>query len=734
MSDGSGGPSCVGTPPGSWRLAVRQADQVDVGRWLARLNQADMSRLGLADDQVVMLTGGRSTTIEVRAGGSCAPGQIALDGLTRANAQVLLGEPVVGSTCLSHPAASVLLGFTGNSLSLASAPGGERIKKDWLLGRVLSLDDVVGINQGGARIAECRVMGTAPDGPVRIVDDTKVEIVEDEAAVRRLRAGSGPGSDAAAAGGRWAYEDVGGLGEQVGRIREMVEAPLHYPWVYTGLGIRPPKGILLCGPPGCGKTLIARVLSCEVRAHFIHVDGPEVMHKYYGESEAYLRSVFEEAGKKAPSIVFLDELDAIAPKRSAVAGEVEKRVVAQLLALMDGLASHRQVIVLGATNMPELLDPALRRPGRFDAEIQLGAPDAGGRLEIFRIHSRGLDLSREVSLPSLADATGGFVGADLEALCREAALSALRRVIGAARAEGRGFGPYAFGPFGETDVVISPADFAEAFRRVSPATYRGTAVQKVTAGLDSVVGLSSTRQLLMAAVGAGRRALKAPGPQWTASNSKYAAPRSILLYGPPGVGKTLLVRAVAGETGTNLLELVPANLFSRWVGESERSLGDLFRTARQSVPCFLFLDHLEVLAPAAEISQDAHLTRRLVAQLKHEMEQAAKVDGLYVLAATSRPGLVDKGVWSGFEVRLEVPLPDLCERRLLLRHFLGAMSVEVRADLDLVAERTAGMTPGELLELCRRAYLFVSATEEPATRCPVIEQIHFVQALATNPN
>jgi transitional endoplasmic reticulum ATPase len=502
------------------------------------------------------------------------------------------------------------------------------------------------------------------------------------------------------------YEDIGGLRREMRRIREMIELPLRYPEVFERLGIDPPKGVLLHGPPGCGKTLIARAVAHETSAHFVHVNGPEIMAKYYGEAEGNLRAIFDEAKKRAPAIIFIDEIDAIAPKREEMSGDrqVERRVVAQLLALMDGLESRGNVIVVAATNIPNTLDPALRRPGRFDREIAIGVPDKDGRREILEIHTRGMPLAADpstdsgqvVNLDRLAAVTHGFVGADLEALSREAAMSALRRLmpdIDFAQAHI---------PYDKLMALeVTMDDFLAALAEVEPSAIREVFTEVPDVGWADVGGLDKVKQLLMEAV-------EWPlhyGPLFRHAGVRPS--KGILLHGPPGTGKTLLAKALARESEANFIAVKGPQLLSMWVGESERGVREVFRKARQSAPCIIFLDEVDALAPRRGGGGDSQVTERVVSQLLTELDGIEELKEVVVLAATNRLDRVDPALLrpGRFDFLVELPAPDQEARLSILRVHTRRMPLADDVNLAALAAETEGFVGAEIEELCRRAAL-----------------------------
>jgi transitional endoplasmic reticulum ATPase len=508
-----------------------------------------------------------------------------------------------------------------------------------------------------------------------------------------------PGAAAApeATAGVTSYEDIGGLKHQLHRIREMIELPLRFPEVFERLGIEAPKGVLLHGPPGCGKTLIARSIAHETEASFFSVSGPEIIHKFYGESEAHLRKIFDEATRKAPSIIFLDEIDAIAPKRENAVGDVEKRVVAQLLALMDGLAKRRQLIVIAATNLPNALDPALRRPGRFDREIAIPVPDRHGREEILGIHSRGMPLADNVDMAYLGDITHGFVGADLEALCREAAMNCLRRILPEV--------DFALAriPYEQlARLEVQMHDFLDALREVEPSATRELFVETPQVKWSEVGGLSAVKERLIETV------------EWplhyeavfTAARVRPA--KGILLVGPPGCGKTLLAKAVATESRVNFLSVKGPALLSKYVGESEKAVREVFRTARQAAPCIIFFDEIDALVPArAASSSDSRVGERVLSQFLAEFDGVEELRGVLVLGATNRIDLLDPAILrpGRFDELIEIPLPDEEGRRQIFEVHLREKPLEAGINqADLVA-RTDSFSGAEIQAVCTRAAL-----------------------------
>ncbi len=490
------------------------------------------------------------------------------------------------------------------------------------------------------------------------------------------------------------YEDIGGLGATVGLVREMIEMPLRFPEVFERLGIAPPRGVLLYGPPGCGKTLLARTVASETAAYFIDISGPEIIHKLYGESEAHLRRVFQEAGEKAPSIVFFDEIDAIAPKRADVKGEVEKRVVGQMLALMDGLKSRGRVVVIGATNIPDNLDPALRRPGRFDREIEIGIPDRDGRAEILEIHTRGMPLADDVDTAYLAAVTHGFGGADLEALAREAGMGALRRLmpnIDLASADV---------PYGQLMAAeVTMGDFLSALGGIAPSALREVFTEIPDVSWDEVGGMEEAKAALREAV---EWPLRYPAA-FTQAGTRPA--KGILLSGPPGGGKTLLAKAVAHESGVNFISVKGPELLSKWVGESEKGIREVYKKARQAAPCIVFLDEIDALAPQRGDGGGNHVTERVVSQLLTELDGIEELHGVVTLATTNRPDILDSALLrpGRFDLQIEIGLPDAPTRRAILAIHTGRQPLADDVDLDALTARTENCMGADLAGICREA-------------------------------
>ncbi|WP_338832881.1 ATP-dependent zinc metalloprotease FtsH [Moorella humiferrea] len=667
------------------KLRVSEGMVEDVRKGIVRVLSDVMEVLELQPNDVVAITGKRTTVARVMPAfqNVCPPGNIQMDGIVRQNAGVGIGEGVTVVKQEWQPARTVILAPVLPGWTL---PGEHEIVhlKKHLIGRPVVPGDQVTIPQFTGGDEAFTVEGVAPKGAVVITRDTAVRFKGGEDTERR--------------GQRVTYEDIGGLAKEVQRVREIIELPLKYPQLFHRLGVEAPKGILMYGAPGTGKTLIARAVASETDAHFIHVNGPEIMHKYYGESEARLRQVFDEARKKAPSIIFLDEIDAIAPRRADVHGDVEKRVVAQLLALMDGLESRGNVIVIAATNIPDLVDPALRRPGRFDREIAINAPDQRGRREILQIHTRGMSLAPDVSLDRLAAITHGFVGADLAALCREAGMYALRR----------GLANYQLSEgFVDDDLQlkVTMRDFLDALAEIEPSATREFAMELPTTGWDDVGGLKDIKERLQAMV------------QWPLQypdlfrKFDLPAPKGILLSGPPGTGKTLVARALARESGINFIPVNSSLLFSHWWGEAEKTLHEIFRKARQASPCLLFFDEIDALLPARRSGEGSNMGSRLVSQFLMEMDGLEDLREVIVLGATNRIDILDPAVLrpGRFDQILEFPYPDQEARKEIFAIYLRSRPVERGVSLDHLARAAEGLVGSEIEAVCKRAALLAVA-------------------------
>jgi transitional endoplasmic reticulum ATPase len=551
---------------------------------------------------------------------------------------------------------------------------------------------------------ELKVSSTNPSPIVMVTEGTVVEISTTPA--KRIEEVSGI-----------TYEDIGGLHEELQRIREMIELPLKHPELFRHLGIEPPKGVILYGPPGTGKTLIAKAIANETGAHFISINGPEIMSKFYGESEARLREVFQEAEQNAPSIVFIDELDAIAPKRSEVTGEVERRVVSQLLTLMDGLKSRGQVVVIGATNRIEAIDPALRRPGRFDREIRIGVPDRNGRREILLIHTRRMPLAEDVDLDELADITHGFVGADIAALVREAAMNALRRYLPEIDLEKEVIPAEVL-----EKIKVSREDFANALKTIQPSALREVVLEVPNVKWTDIGGLEAVKQELMEAV---EWPLKYPE---VFKRLGIRPPRGILLYGPPGTGKTLLAKAVATESQANFISVKGPEVLSKWVGESEKAVREIFRKARETAPCIIFFDELDSIAPRRGFHTDAGVTDRIVNQLLTEMDGIQSLKGVVVLGATNRPDILDPALLrpGRFDRVLYVPPPDKAARLAIFKIHTREMPLDEDVDLDILASVTEGYTGADIEAVVREAAMLAARENINAQK---VSMRHFEKAL-----
>ncbi len=694
-------------------LRVAEALPKDVGRVIARVDPADIERLGCVIGDIVEIAGKRKTAARIMPAfpGERGKGLVQIDGIIRENAQSALDDGVHLSKTEHQRAAGLVLTPVGTGTPLRGQDS--RYVGTLLENAPLVVGDRVRVTLFGSRAVDFMVQDTSPKGPVYVDRSTAVRIAGD-AVEKRSEAGI-------------SYEDVGGLGKEIARIREMIELPMRYPEVFARLGIEPPKGVLLFGPPGCGKTLIARAVASETSAYFVHINGPEVIHKFYGESEAHLRKLFEEAQRRAPSIVFIDEIDAIAPKREAVQGEVEKRVVAQLLTLMDGLESRGHVIVIGATNIPDSIDPALRRPGRFDREISILVPDKMGRLEILQIHTRGMPLAADVDLEKLAAVTHGFVGADLAGVCREAAMSCLRRSLPQIDFQRPEL------PYEELlKLEVSMEHFTEALAETEPSAIREVFTERPDVKWDDVGGLDDVKQLIREMVA---------WPLTYADRFKFvkvSPPKGLLLTGPPGTGKTLVARAAAAESGINFISLKGPALISKWVGESEKGVREVFHKARQAAPCMIFFDELDALVPRrGEGGNDSHVTERVVGQFLAELDGMEELRGVVVLGATNRPDMIDPALLRAgrFDLILELTAPDRAARLSILQVHTRGRRLSPDVDLASLAERTEGFVGADLESLCRRAAMVAireSIEREPQpTFSPfTVEGRHFEAAFA----
>jgi len=662
-------------------LRVTEAQAKDVGRGIARLDPRDIERLGATISDIVELRGGRATAVKLMPAYRADRGKgiVQIDGIVRQNAQVGLGEKVRLRKVGYHTARSVTLEPLTATRTLPRGSDSRYVSR-LLEGLVLAPGDRVRVNLFGTRAVDLNVADCAPTGVVIVGRNTAVRIKGDGAQEDRAP--------------QVAYEDIGGLEREVQRVREMIELPLKYPEVFDRLGIDAPKGVLLHGPPGCGKTLIARAVANETAAYFTHVSGPEVIHKYYGESEKHLRAIFEEAARHAPAIIFLDEIDAIAPKRQEVQGEVEKRVVAQLLALMDGLKSRGSIIVIGATNIPNVLDPALRRPGRFDREIAISIPDRNGRLEILQIHTRGMPLAEDVDLEKLAQITHGFVGADLEALCREAAMITLRKIM-----PDIDFAEASIPYERLLELEVTQDAFLAALAEIEPSAIREVFTEVPDVKWDDVGGLEETKRVLQETI------------EWPLKygalfeRARTTPPRGILLTGPPGCGKTLLAKAVASESETNFISIKGPQLMSKYVGESEKGVREVFKKARQASPCIVFFDELDALAPVRDSGDSTHVSQRVVSQFLTEMDGMEDLRGVVVLGASNRPDIIDPALLRAgrFDVVLELPVPDRASRLAIFQVHTRGKPVASDVDLETLADLSEGLVGADIEGVCRQA-------------------------------
>jgi transitional endoplasmic reticulum ATPase len=709
------------------RLQVANAKAEDSGRGFARLSKATLAELGLQQGDVIEIIGKRSTV--ARAVDPYPEDEgldvIRLDGLQRANAGVGAGDQVELRKVASQPAKKVVFAPAQKEIRLEGP--GDALKRNFI-GRALVTGDVVATH-GQQRVApdnlppqlrqmlaapafsltEIRltVVSTTPKGFVHIDQETEVE----------LRAEFSEAGDVRRAD--VTYDDVGGMGDTIRQLREMVELPLRYPELFTRLGVDPPRGVLLHGPPGTGKTRLARAVANESEAAFFVINGPEIMGSAYGESEKKLREIFDKATKAAPSILFIDEIDSIAPARDKVHGEAEKRLVAQLLTLMDGLEPRTNLVVIAATNRPEAIDEALRRPGRFDREIIIGVPDESGRREILAIHTRGMPLDSKVSLRELARTTHGFVGADLNALTREAAIEAVRRIMPKIDLSSGTIPANIL-----ENLKVTRDDFLEALKRVQPSAMREVMVQVPDVRWEDVGGLDEAQAKL-------KEGIELPLKNPDAFRRLGIRPaKGFLLYGPPGTGKTLLAKAVARESEANFISIKSSDLLSKWYGESEQQIARLFARARQVAPTIIFIDEIDSLAPArGRGSGEPQATERVVNTLLAEMDGLEEMQSVIVIGATNRPTLMDPALLrpGRFDELVYVTVPDKKGRLRILGIHTSKMPLGKDVDLDDFAKRTDRYSGADLEDLVRRAGLF--ALRDEGSDASEVRKSHFEKAL-----
>ncbi len=671
--------------------------QSDIGIGIVRFDVKMMEKIGIKEGDPVELEGKRRTVAEAWRAYPSDSGLniIRMDGYTRRNAGTTIGDKVVIRPVEIREAKKVVVAPAEKGTVIRVPP--EFVKKS-LNGRFMVKGDIIlpktkrrrgfdnfdDLFSGAFGFNEMRfrVINTVPKGAVMVTENTDIEVlskatdVKEEAKLPTV-----------------SYEDIGGLKESVKKVREMIELPLKYPELFERLGINAPKGVLLHGPPGTGKTLLAKAVANETGSNFILINGPEVTSKWYGESEKKIRDIFKQAEENSPSIIFIDEIDAIAPKREDVQGEVERRMVAQLLASMDGMESRGQVIVIAATNRPDSIDPALRRPGRFDREIEIGVPDRDGRLEILRIHTRGMPLDKDVDLKKIADLTHGYVGADLEALCKEAAMSTLRRIIPELNLKEQKISEELL-----KKIIVTKQDFNNAMLQIEPSAMREVLVEIPKVKWEDIGGLEEAKQNLKEMV------------EWPIKRAdafkrmNIKPPKGILLYGLPGTGKTLLAKAVAHESEFNFISIKGSDVFSKWVGESENKIRQIFKKAKQVAPSIIFIDEIDTLAPKRGLGQH-EVTERIVTQLLAEMDGLEGLRGVVVIGATNRPDMIDTALMRAgrFDRHVYIKVPDKKARIEMFKIHTKGMPLSKDVNLEELAEKTEGYVGADIEALCREA-------------------------------
>jgi transitional endoplasmic reticulum ATPase len=700
---------------------VEVAEQRDIGRKIARIDPDIAERLNISAGDALELSSGRKKTTVLSwpaREGDRGKRLIRIDGYIRNKLDVGVNDSIEVKRVQSKDARSITFAPT-EPLRIV---GAEEYLAEYLNGQLMTKGDTIPISVMGQRI-DLVVISTNPSGPVIINDSTKITVSEESAKAVQISGEGGVPSIT--------YEDIGGLGDAVGRVREMIELPLRHPELFKRLGVEAPKGVLLHGPPGTGKTLLAKAVANETNANFYTIGGPEIMSKFYGESEEKLRNVFQQAEKNAPSIIFIDEIDSIAPKREEVSGEVERRIVAQLLSLMDGMSSRGKVVVIGATNRINAIDPALRRPGRFDREIELGVPDRNGRLEILQIHTRGMPLDKDVNLEKLADISHGFVGADLQALSKEAAMRALRKVLPEIDLSSESIPSEIL-----KKIIVTMQDFVDVTKEMEPSAMREVFVEVPDVKWEDIGGLGDIKQELQEAV---EWPLKYQG---AFTYADATPPKGILLYGPPGTGKTLMAKAAANESEANFISIKGPELLSKWVGESEKGVREIFRKARQAAPCIIFFDEIDAIAPVRGGDfGNSHVTERVISQLLTELDGLEVLTNVIVIAATNRPDIIDPALLrpGRFDRLLYVPPPNRDSRIQIIKIHTRKKPLAEDVTIEELADHTDGYTGADIASLSSAAVMLalrehVSKYSDPKESDKHVQELrihmyHFEEAM-----
>lgn len=662
-------------------LKIVEAAQRHVGKGIAVVDPKIVEDNEWETGQILELVGNRKSHVKLWSGSTpdYGTGIIKIDGITRHNIGAGIGEKITVKTVDAEEAEQITL----SPIEKLGEEGLQEYMQTYYMGHVLTSGDTLIVTTQLGGKTQLVVSGTKPSTkPVIVSEQTEFKL----GAMTKVIDNSIP---------RITYDDLGGLRNEVQKIREMVELPMRHPELFEKLGVEAPKGVLLYGPPGTGKTLLAKAVAGETNSHFTSLSGPEIIGKFYGESEERLRDIFKQAEENAPSIIFIDEIDSIAPKREEVTGEVEKRIVSQLLTLMDGMKSRGKVVVIAATNRPDSIDPALRRPGRFDREIEIGIPDQQGRREILNIHTRGMPIEEKVNLDQIARVTHGFVGADLEVLAKEAAMRSLRKILPDLDLEAEKIPAEIL-----QKIIITDNDFKDALKDVRPSALREVLVQVPDVTWEDVGGLESLKEELYEAV------------EWPLKHKEafeytdVATPKGILLYGPPGTGKTLIAKAVAHTSESNFISIKGPELLSKWVGESEKGVREIFRKARQAAPCIIFLDELDSLAPSRSSgSSDSNVTERVVSQLLTEIDGLEELHNVLIIGATNRVDLIDSALLrpGRFDRIIEVPLPDTKGRENIFKIHTRKKPLAEGIDFAKLVQLTNGFSGAEIEGACNRA-------------------------------